>query len=66
VQANDYVLERQSKYKAMLLNNVVMGRTIKLTVSNEELIKVGPCHSFVRAILTSLLLAASWIRCRRW
>jgi len=38
-KANDYVLERKSSYKSMLLNNVVMGKTIKLTTTNEELTK---------------------------
>jgi len=38
-KADSYVSEAQSGYKSMLLNTVVMGRTIKLTTNNEDLVK---------------------------
>jgi len=38
-KANDYVHELTSGYRAMLLNSVVMGRTIKLTTTDESLTK---------------------------
>ena len=66
LQADDYVLERKSKYKAMLLNNVVMGKTIKLMKSDGSLTEVVLCHSSVLPILTPglLLLATPWLRRR--
>lgn len=41
-QANDYVGQLgSSSYQAMLLNDVIMGKTIKLTVSDVSLIEVS-------------------------
>ena len=42
-KANDYVAEPgKSAYKAMLLNDVVLGRTIKLRTGDTSLIEVCP------------------------
>lgn len=41
IQANDYIWERGgSQYRAMLLNEVVMGRVIKLTEEDQNLTEV--------------------------
>ena len=44
LQANDYSAESASPNKAMLLNDVVMGRVIKLTRTNTSLRKVRCCR----------------------
>jgi len=47
-KANDYVGERsQSPYRSMLLNDVVMGKTVKLTVSDPNLTQPPDGHDSV-------------------
>jgi hypothetical protein len=67
VQANDYVSEGKSSYKSMLLNNVILGKTIKLTTNNEKLTKVHsittsspvPHITFLRSRLLAMMLSSA-------
>lgn len=53
MQANDYYGGSASPNRAMLLNDVVMGKGIKLTTNNESLTQVRRCLSPSTAFRTS-------------